>query len=321
MINRLIAVAPMLDWTDRHYRYFLRLITRQALLYTEMTTTGAILKGRRFDLLRYSACEHPLALQLGGAEPAALAQCAKIAEDYGYDEINLNVGCPSDRVHAGRFGACLMAEPNLVAQCVAAMRDVVHLPITVKTRIGIDQRDSYTELTQFIQTVASAGCDIFIIHARKAWLNGLSPKENREIPPLRYDIVYQLKRDFPHLRFIINGGITNLKQIQQHLTALDGVMIGRAICHNPYAFAAVDQIIYGADYPMVQRQEILQQFIAYACVQLEMSVPLSQLIRPLLTLYHERPGARAWRRFLSERAYRKGAGIEILTEAAALMRG
>lgn len=319
MINRLIAVAPMLDWTDRHCRYFLRLVSRKTLLYTEMIAMGAILHGRHERLLAYHPEEHPLAIQLGGSDPSGLAKCAKVAESYGYAEVNLNIGCPSDRVQSGSFGACLMAQPELVAACVAAMRKAVSLPITIKTRIGIDHNDSYEALVRFVQTVADAGCEVFIIHARKAWLKGLSPKENREIPPLRYDVVYQLKRDFPQLKIIINGGITDLTQAQAHLAQVDGVMIGRAFYHDPFAFAATDQLIYAtnqsADLQSINRHTILQQYFPYVEQQLAAGVPLTRLIAPVLGLFLGVPGARAWRRHLSEHAHREGAGMEVLTAA------
>ncbi|SQA85905.1 tRNA-dihydrouridine synthase A [Citrobacter freundii] len=244
--NGRFSVAPMLDWTDRHCRYFLRLLSSQTLLYTEMVTTGAIIHGKG-DYLAYSEEEHPVALQLGGSDPAALAQCAKLAEQRGYDEINLNVGCPSDRVQNGMFGACLMGNAQLVADCVKAMRDVVSIPVTVKTRIGIDDQDSYEFLCDFINTVSGNGeCEMFIIHARKAWLSGLSPKENREIPPLDYDRVYQLKRDFPHLTMSINGGIKSLEEAKIHLQHMDGVMVGREAYQNPGILASVDREIFAA---------------------------------------------------------------------------
>lgn len=319
MINRLLSVAPMMDWTDRHCRYFLRLISRHTLLYTEMITMAAILHGQRDYLLRYDPTEHPIALQLGGSEPAGLASCAKIAADYSYDEINLNVGCPSDRVQSGRFGACLMAEPLLVADCVAAMRTAVNLPITVKTRIGIDDRDSYEELVQFIQTVAASGCKTFIIHARKAWLHGLSPKENREIPPLRYEVVQHIKRDFPQLEIILNGGITTLEQAQQQLDQVDGVMLGRAAYHNPYVLAAADQAIFGSTCPTPDRKAILEAFLPYVEQQLQAGVALSQMTRHILGLFQGQPGARAWRRYISEHVPSKNAGIEVITGAMQLV--
>lgn len=315
MLNHRISVAPMMDWTDRHCRYFLRLISQHALLYTEMVTTGAILNGNRDYLLAYHPDEHPLALQLGGSDPQALAQCAKIAEEYGYDEVNLNIGCPSDRVQNGRFGACLMAEPNLVAACVAAMRAVVSIPVTVKTRIGIDDLDSYEHLTHFIQTVAHSGCDTFIIHARKAWLKGLSPKENREIPPLCYDVVYQVKQDFPNLTIVLNGGVTDLEQTKQHLEKVDGVMIGRAAYHHPYLLMPVDKLFYGSGTEVASPQTIIEQFLPYVEQQLSQGTALSHMTRHILGLFQGVPGARAWRRHLSEQAPRKGAGIEVIEQA------
>lgn len=315
MMNQLLAVAPMLDYTDRHCRYFFRLISRQIVLYTEMLTTWAILQGRREALLAYNPSEQPVILQLGGCNPSALAECAKIGEDYGYDGINLNVGCPSDRVQAARFGACLMAEPKLVADCIATMQQAVRIPVTVKTRIGIDDRDGYDELAQFIETIAKAGCVEFILHARKAWLKGLSPKENREIPPLRYDVVYQIKKDFPQLKIIINGGIVDLDQTRAHLLKVDGVMIGRAFYHDPYSFIEVDNSIYGASESLLSRHEIMERFFPYVVHQLEQGVPLSCMTRHVLGLFQGQPGARAWRRHLSEHAPRAGAGIEVLKKA------
>ena len=307
-----VSVAPMMDYTDRHFRYFLRLMTRHTRLYTEMLTTGAILRGDRRHLLEFHAAEHPLALQLGGSQPAALAECARIATDWGYDEVNLNAGCPSDRVQSGRFGACLMAEPLLVAECVAAMRAATTLPVTVKTRIGIDNLDSYEELCAFIRTAASAGCGVFIIHARKAWLSGLSPKENREIPPLRYDIAERLKRDFPQLTIVVNGGVQTLLAMQQHLTAFDGVMIGREAIVNPYMFADVDRRFFDAHAGVVSRQEILQRWRPYLTAQLQEGVPLQRMTRHALGLFQGCVGARRWRRILSEQAVRPHAGIEVL---------
>lgn len=319
MLNRKVAIAPMMDWTDSHCRYFLRIISRHTLLYTEMITTGAILHGNRDYLLNYHPHEHPIALQLGGSDPQALAQCAQIAEQYGYDEVNLNIGCPSDRVQNGRFGACLMAEPELVAECVAAMRAVVQIPVTIKTRIGIDDRDSYEHLTHFINITAANGCDTFIIHARKAWLKGLSPKENREIPPLRYDVVHQVKQDFPNLKIIINGGITDLHQVAQHLEVVDGAMIGRAAYHNPYLLAQADQMFYGASDALIERHTIVERFIPYVEQQLHKGVPLSHMTRHILGLFQGIPGARAWRRHLSEFAPQKNVGIEIVRQALSFL--
>ncbi len=314
-IDRRLAVAPMLDRTDRHCRYFLRLLSRHTLLYTEMATTAAVLHGDRARLLAYHPTEHPLALQLGGSDPVALARCARYAADFGYDEINLNVGCPSDRVQSGRFGACLMAEPVLVAECVAAMRAAAALPITVKTRIGIDHCDSYQELCDFVRQVASGGCEIFILHARKAWLRGLSPKENREIPPLRYDIVHRIKRDFPHLTIILNGGLTTLEQSAMQLQQVDGVMIGRAVYDNPWLLAAADRQIFGTDRPTPHRRQVIERWLPYVAVQRHQGVPLPCLTRHVLGVFHGVPGARAWRRSLSEHAHLPGAGVEVLQAA------
>jgi tRNA-dihydrouridine synthase A len=312
-MQRLLAIAPMLDWTDRHCRYFLRLISRHVLLYTEMVTTAAILHGDRDRLLDFHPEEKPLALQLGGSDPRELAACARIGADYGYDEINLNVGCPSDRVRQGRFGACLMAEPELVADCVAAMAAAVPVPVTVKTRIGIDDRDSYEELARFVETVAGrGGCRVFIIHARKAWLSGLSPKENREIPPLRYDVAEAVKRDFPALAVVLNGGIQDLDQAERHLARFDGVMIGRAAYHHPYLLAEADLRLYGDPHPIPTRAEILERMLPYARGELERGARLHTITRHLLGLYHGQPGGRAWRRRLGEQAVQPGAGAELL---------
>jgi len=315
MLDRLIAVAPMLDWTDRHYRYFIRLLSRHTLLYTEMVTTGAILRGDRQRLLAHDPTEHPLALQLGGSDPAELARCACIAADWGYDEINLNVGCPSDRVQSGRFGACLMAEPDLVAACVAAMRAATDLPVTVKTRIGIDERDSYQELADFVRRVAAGGCTVFIVHARKAWLSGLSPKENREIPPLRYEVVHRLKRDFPELTIVLNGGLTTLEQVTEQLRQVDGAMIGRAAYENPYLLAEVDRRFFGSSAPPPNRHQVVRALLPYLEERLRAGTPLQCMTRPILGLFQGIPGARAWRRVLSERAWRHGAGVEVVEAA------
>ena len=314
-LPRIISVAPMLDWTDRHCRYFHRLITRHALLYTEMMTTGALIHGDRERFLGFDALEHPLALQLGGSVPADLAVCAQMAEDYGYDEVNLNVGCPSDRVQNGRFGACLMAEPGLVADCVAAMHNKVSIPVTVKTRIGIDDKDSYAELEHFIATVAQAGCKTFIVHARKAWLKGLSPKQNREIPPLRYDVVYQLKLAMPQLELILNGGITTLDQVDEVLERLDGVMIGREAYHNPYLLAAVDTRYYCEQAERITRHEVIHAYIPYLQRQLSSGVKLNSMTRHILGLFHGMPGARGWRRYLSENACLKDADERVVADA------
>ncbi len=314
-----ISIAPMLDWTDRHYRYFMRLISQRCQLYTEMITTGAILNGDRDYHLGFDQSEHPLVVQLGGSHPQHLAECSRIVEQYGYDEINLNIGCPSDRVQEGRFGACLMAEPSLVAECFDAMSSVVKIPVTIKCRLGIDDQDSYRFLTIFIDEIAKAGCQHFIIHARKAWLNGLSPKENREIPPLNYERVYQLKQDHPSLQISINGGITTLEACHQHLQAVDGVMIGREAYHNPYLFAEVDQQFYGENSKILSRMEILEQLYPYIESELRKGARLNYITRHILGLFQGVPGARAWRRHLSENAHRTGAGLDIVKEAAKLI--
>jgi tRNA-dihydrouridine synthase A len=310
-----LSIAPMLDWTDRHCRYFLRLMSRHVLLYTEMVTTGAVLHGDVDRLLGFHPKEKPLAVQFGGSDPEELAACARIAEARGFDEINLNVGCPSDRVQRGKFGACLMAEPELVAECIAAMQGAVSIPVTVKTRIGIDARDSYEELARFVGTVAAAGCPSFIIHARKAWLSGLSPRENRDIPPLRYDIAAALKRDFPELRIVLNGGILDLDQAEQHLARFDGVMIGRAAYHNPYALLAeADRRLFGDAHPIPSRHDILEEMRPYIGAELARGVRLHAITRHMLGLFHGVPGGRAWRRQLGERAVKAGAGLEVLVD-------
>ncbi|MFS1428515.1 tRNA dihydrouridine(20/20a) synthase DusA [Vibrio splendidus] len=314
--NRL-SVAPMLDWTDRHCRYFHRLLSQQTLLYTEMITTGAILHGKG-DFLEYNEQEHPLALQLGGSNPVDLAACAKLAGERGYDEINLNVGCPSDRVQNGRFGACLMAEPELVADCVSAMKEVTDIPITVKTRIGIDDQDSYEFLTKFVSTVSEkGGCEQFTIHARKAWLSGLSPKENREIPPLDYDRAYQIKKDFSDLVIAVNGGVTTLEQTKEHLQHLDGVMIGREAYHSPFILAEVDQQIFGLDTPIKKRSQVVEEMYPYIERELSNGASLGHISRHMLGLFQSMPGARQWRRYISENAHKKGAGIEVMQTALA----
>jgi tRNA-dihydrouridine synthase A len=315
MANRLISIAPMMDWTDRHDRFFLRLIAPHVLLYTEMITTGALLHGDVDYLLKFDNAEHPVALQLGGSDPQKLAQCVKIGEDFGYDEINLNVGCPSDRVKSGRFGACLMLEPQLVADCVAAMQQQVKLPVTVKCRIGVDDHDSYEQLVHFIRLISQAGCQTFIIHARKAWLNGLSPKENREIPPLCYDVVRKIKQDFPQLTIVINGGIKTVAEIEEHLKFVDGVMIGREAYTNPYLLAAIEEKFFTSTAAVKTRQEILEQLQPYVEKQLSENVRLNSITRHILGLYQGQKGARIWRRYLSEHAHKSGAGIEVLHKA------
>jgi len=303
----------MMEWTDRHWRRFVRHITRHTLLYTEMVHANAVLKGNVEKLLEFDPAEHPVALQLGGAEPAVLGQAARVAEDFGYDEVNLNVGCPSDRVQAGRFGACLMAEPELVAECFAAMRAAVSIPVTVKTRIGIDDCDDYEFAHRFVDIVAAAGCETFIIHARKAWLKGLSPKENREIPPLRYDIAARLKHDFPQLEMLLNGGVKTLDAVEQQLEVFDGVMIGREAYHNPWMLAEADRRIFGSDAPLKSREEVLEEYLPYMQRELARGTPLRSMTRHMLGLYQGLPGARRWRRTLSE-GVAAGGGIELLEE-------
>ena len=315
-IDRRLSVAPMLDWTDRLFRYFLRLITRRTLLYTEMLTTGAVLHGDRDRLLRFDPAEHPLALQIGGSEPADMAICAQIAENWGYDEVNINLGCPSDRVQSGRFGACLMAEPERVADCIRAMAAAVRIPVTVKTRIGIDQQDSYQDLVRFVDILAAAGCRTFVVHARKAWLQGLSPKENREVPPLRPDRVFRLKQDFPHLEIVLNGGIRSVEQAAGLLDRVDGVMIGREAYQNPWILASADAIVFGEPSRPSGRHQIIEALLPFADRELGAGTPLNRITRHLLGLFQGLPGARAWRRHLSEQAHRPGAGVEVIREAA-----
>jgi tRNA-dihydrouridine synthase A len=315
---RPLSVAPMMDRTDRHFRAFLRGITRRTLLYTEMITTGAVLHGDRDHLLGHDEVERPLALQLGGDDPGELARAAALAAEWGYDEVNLNVGCPSDRVQKGRFGACLMAEPERVAAAVAAMRDAVDLPVTVKHRIGIDEADRYEDMLRFVTMVAAAGCDRFSVHARKAWLSGLSPKENRTVPPLRYELVHRLKRELPHLAVEINGGILDLAAAREHLAAgVDAVMIGRAAYDDPYLLAAADRDLFGDAAEPPSRREVLARLLPYVERQLARGVPLQRLSRHFLGLFAGRPGARAWKRHLAEHAHRPGAGPEVLLAAAA----
>lgn len=313
MPNRTISIAPMMGWTDRHDRYFLRLIAPHVLLYTEMITANALIHGDYKRFLRFDQYEHPLALQLGGSEPDKLCMAAKLGEDFGFDEINLNVGCPSDRVKSGRFGACLMREPKLVAECVAAMNSVVKIPVTVKCRIGIDDQDSYEELCQFIQTIAAVNCNTFIIHARKAWLTGLSPKENREIPPLRYDIVRQIKKDFPNLTIIVNGGIKTVHEIQEHLQFVDGVMIGREAYSNPYLLAKIEETLFGT--PAQSRQQIMEKFIPYIENELKSNTKLSNITRHILGLFQGEMGARHWRRYLSENTHHHAANVKVVNQA------
>ena len=314
-INRRFSIAPMMDWSDHHCRYFWRLLSRQALLYTEMVTTGALIHGDRERFLHFNPEEHPVALQLGGSDPNDLAQCARWAQEWGYDEVNLNCGCPSDRVQSGTFGACLMAKPLLVADGIKAMRDVCDIPVTVKHRIGIDDMETYQELIDFIAPIAEAGCSVFIVHARKAWLQGLSPKQNREVPPLNYPWVYQLKRDFPSLTFVINGGIQSLEECETHLAHVDGVMIGREAYQNPWMLAEVDSRLFGEPNPASGREQVMDKLIPYVSKQLAAGSQLNHITRHILGLYRGVPGARQFRRYLSENAYKKEAGIDVLTRA------
>lgn len=316
MISRAVSVAPMMGWTDRHARYFLRLISKHTLLYTEMVTTGALLHGEHARFLRYHPAEHPLALQLGGSDPQALAQCAAIAEVAGYDEVNLNVGCPSDRVKSGHFGACLMAQPELVADCVAAMSAATSVPVTVKCRVGIDEMESFQAFEHFISTVAAAGCNTFIVHARKAWLKGLSPKQNREIPPLKYEYVHRLKKERPDLTVVINGGIKTIESVQQQLEFVDGVMIGREAYHNPYLLASVDKDIYKDENAVIKnREEIVLQLCDYIDAELAEGVPLHSISRHILGLFQGCRGAKAWRRYLSENSHRPDADSAVVKAA------
>jgi tRNA-dihydrouridine synthase A len=318
LISHRLSVAPMLDWTDRHCRYFYRVMSKNIVLYTEMVTTGAILYGKG-DYLSFNKEEHPLVLQLGGSDPIALAECAKIAEQQGYDEININVGCPSDRVQNGRFGACLMAEPNVVAECVQKMQAAVAIPITVKSRIGIDDLDSYQFLHTFIDKVSQAGCEHFIVHARKAWLSGLSPKQNREVPPLDYERVYQLKRDFNHVHLSINGGVKSYNDVNQHLKQVDGVMIGREIYQTPYMLTDADQLIWQSQGSSLSRAQVIEQMACYIDQHVAQGGRVWHVVRHMLGLCNGLPGARKFRRYLSENAGRDGANSSVLHEAFALV--
>jgi len=314
-----LCIAPMMDWSDKHCRFFWRLLCENALLYTEMVTTGALLHGDTARFLDYDVSEHPVALQLGGSDPRDLAACAKLAEQWGYDEVNLNCGCPSDRVQNGAFGACLMAKPVLVADCIKAMQDACSIPVTVKHRIGIDDIDSYGAMANFVQTIAEIGCTTFIVHARKAWLSGLSPKENREIPPLRYDDVYLLKREFPALNIVINGGIRTLDECAQHLQQVDGVMLGREAYHNPFILADADQRLFSSNEPAKTRAQVLQELLPYIERHLQSGGTLHHVTRHILGLYLGEHGARKFRRHLSEHAARRGATLDILLAAIALV--
>ncbi|MDX1756612.1 MAG: tRNA dihydrouridine(20/20a) synthase DusA [Marinobacter sp.] len=316
-ISRRFSVAPMMDWTTTHYRYLARCLSRRALLYTEMVTTGALIHGDTARFLRHDPTEYPLALQLGGSEPGELAHCARLAEQYGFDEVNLNVGCPSDRVQNNMIGACLMGYPQKVAEGVRAMQAATNLPVTVKHRIGIDGRESWEDLCSFIETVAEAGCRTFIVHARIAILNGLSPKENREIPPLKYDWVYRLKARYPNLEIIINGGIRTIDECHEHLAHTDGVMLGREAYHNPWLLAQVDAEFFGAEAPVNSRHQALRAMLPFIESELSRGVYLGHISRHLLGLFHGCPGGRQFRRHLSENAHKPGAGLEVIEQAMA----
>ncbi|CAC9579471.1 tRNA-dihydrouridine(20/20a) synthase (EC 1.3.1.91) [uncultured Gammaproteobacteria bacterium] len=293
------SVAPMMDWTDRHCRYFHRLLSKETQLWSEMVTTKAILNGDKNRLLDFDAAEHPLVLQLGGSESDEMAQCAKIAQDWGYDEVNINVGCPSDRVQSGSFGACLMQTPEVVAQCVDAMRQASDISVSVKSRIGVDDMESYKELSNFVMQVENAGCDVFVIHARKAWLKGLSPKENRTVPPLNYEWVYRIKKDFPHLAIAINGGIMSVDEATVHLQSVDSVMLGRAAYHQPYLLSEVDNKIYHKILDAPSREQVLLDFIEYIKKQNDQGVSIRSMTRHILGLYHAQPSAKKFRQLLS----------------------
>jgi tRNA-dihydrouridine synthase A len=317
MRQRRFSIAPMMEWTDRHCRFFHRLLTRRALIYTEMLTTGAVLRGDRARLLGFDAFEHPVALQLGGSDPTALAQSARIGEDFGYDEINLNVGCPSDRVQEGRFGACLMIEPALVAACVAAMKAAVKIPVTVKCRLGVDDQDPEQSLFSFALAVKAAGANALIVHARKAWLAGLSPRENREVPPLDYAIVHRLKAAHPDLAIVLNGGIASLEQAQAQLTHVDGVMMGRAAYQEPWRLLAVDPLLFGEPAPFASPKAAALALIPYIERELANGVRLHAITRHVLGLFRSVPGARAFRRHLATEAVKPGASASIMADALA----
>jgi tRNA-dihydrouridine synthase A len=309
----------MMDWTDRHCRYFHRQISRHTLLYTEMLTTGAVIHGDRERLLGFSPAEHPVALQLGGSEPDKMAEAARIGEEWGYDEININVGCPSDRVQSGRFGACLMAEPELVARLVGAMREVVRIPVTVKSRLAIDELEEWPTIENFVRLVSAAGCSRFIVHARKAWLQGLSPKENRDIPPLRYELVHRLKAEFPHLDISLNGGVKSLDAAAEHLRHVDGVMIGRAVYENPYLLAEADRRFFGGTEVPLDRHAVVEAMFPYIEERRQNGAPLNAITRHMLGLFQGLQGARAWRRYLSENVHKPGAGPEVVSAALAMV--
>jgi tRNA-dihydrouridine synthase A len=317
--DRRFAIAPMMDWTDRHCRFFHRLLTRRALIYTEMVTTGAVLHGDRARLIGFDPFEHPVAIQLGGCDPHALAACACIAEDFGYDEVNLNVGCPSDRVQEGRFGACLMAEPDLVGDCVAAMKAKVRLPVTVKCRLGIDHQDAEGALDAMAGAVKAAGVDVLVVHARKAWLHGLSPKQNREVPPLDHARVYRLKRSHPDLAIVLNGGIGSVESAAGHLAHVDGVMMGRAAYQDPWRLLAVDPLLFGEPAPFASPKAAAEAFLPYVARETERGTRFYAIARHLLGLFHAVPGARAFRRHLAIEGVKAGAGPQVLRDTLSLV--
>ena len=319
-INRKFCVAPMLDWSDRHQRMLMRTMSKHSLVYTEMVTTGALIHGDAQRYLKFNTEEHPVALQLGGSDPKAMALCAKMAEDSGYDEVNITVGCPSDRVQNGAFGACLMAEPELVGENVVAMQAAVDIPVTVKNRIAIDEMEEEESLRRFLSIVSEAGCETFIVHARKAWLKGLSPKQNRDVPPLNYELVYQMKREFPQLELIINGGIKTIEESKKHLAQVDGVMVGREAYHNPYIMTEVDQHIYEDDfYDYRSRIDVLNVYMEYMKQQISEGVYVKSMSRHLLGLFSGEKGAKAWRRYISENAHKPESGIEVVKKAASFI--
>ena len=313
MSSHTLCIAPMMEWTDRHYRYLVRLMTKHTRLYTEMVTTGALVHGDRERFLQFNEIEHPLALQLGGSDPIEMAQSAQWGEQAGYDEININVGCPSDRVQAGRFGVCLMREPALVAECITSMRDKISIPITVKCRIGVDDDDDYDFLQRFVNSIKQAGCDTLIVHARKALLKGLNPKQNREIPPLNYDRVYQLKNDYSNMKIIINGGINSIEEIKQHLLHVDGVMIGRQAYKHPEFLLNVDKEIYGdTDKESSLMNDVINQYAVYVEKNMQQGTPLKSMTKHILNVYQGIPGAKHWRRHLSENMHKPNASVELI---------
>jgi len=318
-INRLLSIAPMMDWTDRHCRYFHRLLAPSALLYTEMVTTGAIIRGDADRFLAFNPEEHPLALQLGGSEPGDLATCARIAEQRGFDEINLNVGCPSDRVQRGSFGVCLMLEPALVRDCMSAMLDAVDIPVTVKTRLGVDDHYSYQFVSDFVGQVAESGCSVFIMHARKAILAGLSPKQNRDVPPLHHDWVYRLKQESPGLEIVINGGIDSIVAVRDHLQHVDGVMLGRAAYQTPWLLAKCQQQLF-EDMSETRREDIIESMSLYLECQVKEGTAVKHISRHLLGLFQGLPGAKAWRRYISENAFKDDHNVDLLNQALAAMK-